>query len=121
MTVDPVEAAYKQGQLDQRLAGFDQHFAVVNGSIEKTASQLSTLSLAIEGLRHTLDTRLTASDLVMVRRDGPIVEQLANLERRFDLLDAKNGGSLRLWAAAGSSFAVAVGVVLLILHAAGLT
>lgn len=157
-----IDAAYKEGVLSQRLAGFDAHFSVINGSIADTANELARLNgLLQDGLANkaerdrvhalqatvaALELRLTAFDATVVRREGPVIDRISENTHRIDVLEAslpatllklKEGiveevgklrgevlsargevlsahskNTLRKWAAAGSAFAIGIGVVL---------
>lgn len=51
---DKAQSDFERGQIagkiEARLAGHDQHFATINGSIEKVAKELATLTLAVQRL-----------------------------------------------------------------------
>lgn len=134
---DEIQAAYKQGVLDQRLAGFDSHFGAINGSIERTAVELTHMRIGMTSLEHAV-----------IKREGPIADLIRANSGRLDVLEAglpatiltlkeelteeihtfresilesQLGGSLRRAAAAGSAFAVVLTSTLTITHLIGLT
>lgn len=44
------EQGYAAGKIDERLEGHDRHFALINGSLEKVATNLAIQTLAIQSL-----------------------------------------------------------------------
>lgn len=172
---EKIQAAYDKGVLDQRLNAFDSHFTSINGSVERTATELNKLRLAIEeqlalktdrsrfhellGKVDALRIQLVAFEQTVVKREGPIVDRVDRNTHRLDLLESGQMvailrlkeelieaqqeikeeliegqqalrveviktqfmGSFRRAAAAGSSFAVAFGIVLAAAHSLGWT
>lgn len=52
-----IEAAYRAGQVDQRLDGHDAHFARLNGSLDDTAAAMRELVSRFDVLVTTLKVR----------------------------------------------------------------
>lgn len=98
------EAAYKAGVLDQRLAGYDAHFAAINGSVSDTARELQKLNALIEERLSEKAERTRVSSLsaqlsdiqlqlntlgqTVVLRDGPIADRISANTSRLDVLEA---------------------------------
>jgi len=66
------------GKIDARLAGHDQHFAKINGSIEKMANEMHNLVLAVQQLKD--GNTNTANALDRYDRTLGAIDQLS-LER----------------------------------------
>jgi len=58
------EAGEVAGKIDARLAGHDKHFAMINGSLEKWATEMHSLNLQIQRLADQADARDTAGKLL---------------------------------------------------------
>lgn len=67
------DAGEVAGKIDARLAGHDKHFATINGSLEKWATELHTLNMQVQRLAD----QATARDLAVLAA--------ANAEREIDL------------------------------------
>ena len=77
------------GRIEQRLDGFDKHFAAVNGSIDRCADRLTELGTGIGELRE--DARL---------RDERVAVAAATLaqeteRRRAELVEAKDAAEAK--------------------------
>ena len=90
------------GKIDARLAGHDQHFATINGSLEKVASELHELKLAVQRLGDQA-----------VSRDATVVTTAAALK---DAEDARRSKSEQTW----SPFAKTITVLGVCIAALGL-
>lgn len=65
------------GQIDARLAGHDQHFAAINGSIGRLADEMHQMNLVVQGLaddakanaKTVITTAAALKDAEAARRD----------------------------------------------------
>lgn len=105
------------GRIEQRLAGYDDHFRLINGSIAKTATELHTLGMQVQRLADQAvadgQTRVSTAEAVeKARRDAAAAVE-AERRARVDRSDTSWSPVQRLavvLGAVGALVAVVIGL-----------
>jgi hypothetical protein len=79
---DAYDAGHTAGGIDARLAGHDRHFARINGSLEKMASELAAVNLSLNRLADSADAdRRTVVTTAAALKDADDARRDTNTDR----------------------------------------